>query len=110
MNSVTTRVTSARELVETERKRLLDYPKREEFKEWLGDRTYPLDWMEARFGKTLTEKDGFTHMSGSKFHDADCAICNKEVEPDEKVIEMITEEGDKIYLCKPCLKLLGEIL
>ena len=110
MNTVTTKVTSARELVEAERKRLLDYPKKEEFKEWLGDRTYPLDWMQARFGKTLTEKDGFTHADGSKFNDADCAVCNKEVEPDEKIIEITTEEGEKIYLCKACLKTLGGVI
>jgi len=106
-----TKVVTPREIVEIERKRISNKPNEDGYKEWLGNRTYPLDWMKERFGETLTEKDGFTYMSGTRFDDLDCGICNKQTDKDEKVIQLIDDETkDRYYICKTCLRLLGEIL
>ena len=108
---VSIKVTSARELVEAERKRLLDAPNKPDFKEWLGNRTYPLDWMKKQFGETLTEKDGLTYPNGERFNEADCSICGREVDPDEKVIQIKNEEDSIVCnICKYCLKTLINLL
>ena len=107
-------IITARELVEKERKRLLDLPNEPGFTNWLGDREYPLDWMKNLFGDTLKEKDGFTHASGSRFNGADCNVCGKKVEPDEKITNLEFSFCDEyecgINICSHCLKRLSKNL
>lgn len=101
-------ITSARKLIEEERKRLLETPNRPDFKRWLGDRKYPLKWMKEQFGETLIEKDGFTHPNGQRFSDADCNVCGKQVNPDENIIifsfSFCDEYDCGMNICHDCLK------
>jgi hypothetical protein len=108
-------IITARILVEKERQRLIEAPiTKKDFKEWLGDRTYPLEWMKKQFGETLTEKDGLTHPNGQRFYGADCTICKKEVESDEKVLRLSIETGEGFSIdsniCKECLKRMNKKL
>lgn len=103
-------IITPRLLVEKERKRLLKIPNGKDFKTWLGDRYYPLTWMKSQFGDTLTEKDGFTHMNGDRFDNADCKFCGKESDKDEKIVKItfnniFCDEGIlDINICKKCSK------
>lgn len=107
-------IITARELTEKERKRLLDSPNAPGFKYWLGNREYPLTWMKERFGETLKEKDGLTHSNGSRFDEADCSVCGKEVNPDEKVIHFDFSFCDEyscgMNICKDCLVRLNKLM
>lgn len=107
------RITSAKEMVETHRKSLINKPKEPDFKSWLGGRDYPLEWMKEQFGETLTEKDGLNHFGG-RFDGADCNICGKEVKSDEKIIQLsfsfCREYGCGMNICKDCLVRLNKLL
>jgi hypothetical protein len=100
-------VTTGFEIVEAERKRLINIPKEEDFIKWLGDRTYPLENMKKRFGETLVEKDGFIYANGQEFDDHRCYICNKKPKRNEKFIKMYfsfcDEYGCGMNICKKCL-------
>ena len=107
-------IITARELVEAERKRLLDSPNAPDFKSWLGNRKYPLTWMKEQFGETLKEKDGLTHPNGSRFDKTDCSVCGKEVNPDEEVIHFDFSFCDEyscgMNICKDCLVRLKKLI
>ncbi len=106
-------IITGRELIEIERKRLLDIPKGIDFKNWLGNRTYPLDWMKEQFGETLIEKDGTIHPGGDRFYQHDCNVCEKETSFDEKIISLDLDMGEhkhKVNICKKCLNKLSKEL
>lgn len=111
-------VTTKREIVEEERRRLLNVPNEEDFKSWLGSREYPLDWMIAQFGETLTEKDGLTEPSGLPVDCGNCHVCKKSTKPDEKIVQIDLnsmgeddeEEIPQIYICKKCLNDMKKML
>lgn len=107
INTMNEEIITARILVEKERQRLKNIEITPDFDEWLGDRTYPLEWMKKQFGETLTEKDGLTYANGDRFYEADCNICHKQVHPDEKVIRLAIDTGEgfacPVNICKDCL-------
>lgn len=107
-------VITARKLVEAERKRLIDVPKKPDYKAWLQGREYPLDWMKEQFGETLIEKDGLTHPNGRRVDEADCNVCGREVEPDEKLIFLCFSFCDEyscgMNICSVCLRSLSKML
>lgn len=106
-------IITARGLWEEERNRCIEKPNESNFKEWLGNREYPLDWMKKQFGETLTEKTDFIHPSGDRFDEADCKVCGKESKPDEEVIKLTfsfcDEYGCGIIICKKCLRRLSRL-
>ncbi len=108
-------IITARGLVEEERQRLLDVPNKPDFKSWLGDRSFPLLWMKEQFGETLKEKDGLIYPNGSRFNEADCDVCGKEVEPDEKVIHLKFNSSFcdgydfDLKICRGCLVRLNKL-
>ena len=108
------KIITARGLVEKERKSLIDYQKRKDFKSWLDGREYPLDWMKRQYGETLTEKDGFTYPNGDRFSDADCNVCGRGVEPDEPVVHLSFSFCDEyscgMNICRGCLVRLNDAL
>ena len=104
-------VISQRKLVEIERKRLKNKPREANFKEWLGNRKYPLSWMKKQFGETLTEKSGLFYADGSRVDEADCNICGRKVKPDERVIHLsfsCDEYACGMNICKKCLSNLSK--
>lgn len=105
-------ITSAREMVENERQRLLGFPLRLEFKTWLAGREWPLEWMKNRFGPTLIEKDGLTYPNGEVFDGADCSVCGHCPDADECIIHFefsfCGEYGCGMNVCRGCLERLLE--
>ena len=108
------KITTGRELVEKERTRLLNSPNTPDFKSWLKDREYPLDWMKLQFGETLTELDGFKRNLEFKFKEHKCNMCGECPSDDEKYINMSFSFCDEyscgMNLCKKCVKELNKML
>ena len=106
-------IITKRELWENERKRLLNVPRDKGFKKWLGNRTYPLDWMKKQYGETLTEKTEMIKPSGELF-ELNCNICGKDTKENEKIINLsfsfCEEYGCEMNICKSCLIKLNKLL
>lgn len=104
-------IITARQLFERERKRLIESQKDPDFKKWLGDRSYPLEWMKQVYGETLIEKDEPFKMNGERFDDADCNVCGKEHGPDDRIVHLdfsfCGEYDCGINICYTCLNRLA---
>ena len=107
--------TTPREAIEKERDRCINIiPNGSDFKEWLHNREYPLDWMKKAFGENLIEKtteEIYIGLKNDTIHLAgdfsDCDLCKRIAETDEKflVIENsgVYDDYMGVVLCKDCI-------
>ncbi len=100
-------VTTGKELVEKERKRLLRL-KKSDPKWWKSEGRS--EWARKRFGKTLKEKDGVVYPSGLAFNGHVCNVCGGIPDIEEKIIRLIFSFCDEyrcdMNICKDCLETL----
>ena len=103
-------VTTGREMIEKERKRLLKL--KEENKTWWESENS--NWAREMFGENLIEKDGTTWPSGNKFDEHRCNICGRIPKFDEKIVRLdfsfCEEYGCHMNICQDCVKNFFNIL
>lgn len=106
-----------RKMIENERKRVLDFPDKPDFSDWLGNRKYPLDWMIKQFGNTLTERTAeevyadnlASHLPEYMINGyIICGFCQKFFELDEEFLYAYNngeyDDAESLRACESCFK------
>jgi len=95
--------TTVKELIEKERKRLIETIKNNP--EWWNSKDRS-NWVRKQYGETLTEKDGrIDHFGRPVKHR--CDVCGKEFEFEEKFIEIETPD-DYFQACRDHFRVFGK--